>query len=173
MSLLSVHHLLAISFLHPSIETHYEGPEDPWATPRDSLETPKETPERLLRDWEKTEVIQGHSYETSEIHFWCYWLLRYSTKTPENFSYGLGSLENEIQWLPENLKMTCIGLAKNHWILTWMEQLFNKFENAVFVEYFKFLLLGNSNGSKTNPKKNFLKISQKTRPLEEVEILAL
>ena len=27
MSLSSVHHLLAISFLHPSIETHYEGPD--------------------------------------------------------------------------------------------------------------------------------------------------
>ena len=26
MSLSSVHHLLATSFLHPSIETHYEGP---------------------------------------------------------------------------------------------------------------------------------------------------
>ena len=29
-------------------------------------------------------------------------------------------------------------------------------------EYFKFLLLGNSNGSKTNPKKIFEKISKNT-----------
>ena len=41
-----------------------------------------------------------------------------------------------------------------------------------FGEYFKFLLLGNSNGSKTNTKKFFLKKSQKTQPLEAFKIFA-
>ena len=54
---------------------------------------------------------------------------------------------------------------------TWTVQLLGKFQNAIFWEYFKFLLLNNSYGSKTTPK-SFQKIFQQIWPLEASKFLA-
>ena len=48
-------------------------------------------------------------------------------------------------------------LSKNYSIFTWTPELPEKFQNAIFWRFLKFLQLDNSNRSKNNPKKFFWK----------------
>ena len=52
-------------------------------------------------------------------------------------------------------------MCKNYSIFTWTPELTEKFQNAVFWIFLKFLQLGNSNSSKNNPK-NFSENISKT-----------
>ena len=52
--------------------------------------------------------------------------------------------------------------SKNYSIFTWPPELNEKFQNAIFLRFFKFLQLGNSNRSKNDQKNFFENISKTT-----------